>query len=192
MSGSTPRRRAASCRYDASADTYAISDEMAAILADDDVAHLHGARDERAAFDVRRRRQAAATRTAATARWAGRITTRACSAGPSGSSARATARSSRRRGSPRSTGVETKLQSGRPRRRRRLRSWRVGRRHGRRRTRTRPSTASTSTPRRSRRSKTRAEEAGVSDRTEFAVADAKGYPGTLRPDLLLRLPARHG
>ncbi len=38
----------------------------------------------------------------------------------------------------------------------------------------------------------RAAEAGVAERTTFEVAHAQGYDGPVRPDLLLRLPARHG
>ena len=82
-------------------------------------------------------------------------------------------------------------QGRRARRRRRLRPRRVGRGDGRRLSRTRRSAGSTSTRRRSRRP--RAGRRGGGGRARrLRGRDRDRLPGRVRPDLLLRLPARHG
>ena len=93
---------------------------------------------------------------------------------------------------PRARRRRRPAQGGRARRRRRVRPWRVGGGDGRGVSRTRSSPGSTSTRRRSRRAASGPREAGVGGRVDFEVATATGYAGRIRPDLLLRLPARHG
>ena len=81
---------------------------------------------------------------------------------------------------------------GRARRRRRLRARRVGRGDGRGVPELDDPSGSTSTLRRSTTRRERAERSRGHEPTEFEVAGAKEYAGELRPHLLLRLPPRHG
>src|SRR5262250_1325970 len=90
--------------YDPAADTYELSPEAALALADDD-SPVFVARAMNAIgsmfLDVQK---VAAAFRGATGRWPGASTTRACSAGPSGSAGRATGLTSPRSGFRRSTG----------------------------------------------------------------------------------------
>ena len=130
-------------------------------------------------------------RSGATVDWPGAITTRACSRGRSGSSAPATARILPNDGFRRLKGSRTSSKPG-------ARVADIGCGHG----------ASVVVMAEAypnspfygfdyhapsiETARQRAVEAGVADRTTFEVAEREGLSGHIRPDLLLRLPARHG
>ena len=156
------------------------------------LAGVRGPGDERLRLDVHRHAEGRRRRSAATGRWPGATTTRACSAGPSGSSAPATGPTCHARGSPRSTGSTTKLAAGGTRRRRRLRSRGVGRGDGR-------SAYPNSTFTRVRLPRPVGRDGPRAGATRRAWASGPrsrwrrdGLHRAVRPDLLLRLPARHG